>query len=149
MAYEDQYVVYGYWEYDYCVGDVLATDGAGSVNGIGTAIAFPTVILLFSASITGVGSTSADGIRVALGDGSINGVGTVVSEGIRQALGAGSINGIGSISGLGNFTASGNGSIVGLGTVLVNGNDFKVIDSGSFKKKPISKIIDTFKKRKF
>jgi S-adenosylmethionine/arginine decarboxylase-like enzyme len=30
-----------------------------------------------------------------------------------------------------------------------NGNEFKVIDSGSFKKKPISKIIDTFKKRKF
>ncbi len=30
-----------------------------------------------------------------------------------------------------------------------NGDEFKVIDSGNFKKKTISKIVDTFKKKKF
>jgi hypothetical protein len=34
MAFADQYVVYGYWEYDYCIGDVLATEASVSITAL-------------------------------------------------------------------------------------------------------------------
>jgi hypothetical protein len=42
-AYSDQYVVYGYWNYQYAVGDVLATDGAASVNALATTSAIGNI----------------------------------------------------------------------------------------------------------
>ncbi len=32
MAFADQYVVYGYWDTGYCVGDVTATEANGSIK---------------------------------------------------------------------------------------------------------------------
>ena len=64
MAYADQYVAYGYWEYIYAVGDVLATDGAGSITGIGTVNGVATKILSRNSSITGIGSIIAIGYRI-------------------------------------------------------------------------------------
>jgi hypothetical protein len=64
MAYADQYVDYGYWDYIYAVGDVLATEGAGSINGIGTVNANGNAIFSANSLITGIASIIAIGYRV-------------------------------------------------------------------------------------
>jgi hypothetical protein len=64
MAYADQYVEYGYWDYIYAVGDVLATEGAGSVIGIGIVDGNGTTIRLANSSIIGIASIIAIGYRI-------------------------------------------------------------------------------------
>jgi hypothetical protein len=83
MAYADQYVVYDYWVAGYCVGDVVATEAAGSVNGIGTVAGLGNAVFSTNGSLIGIGTVNASGGVLFSANSSINGVASIIAIGYR------------------------------------------------------------------
>jgi hypothetical protein len=120
--YTDQYVLYGYWDYGYAEGDVLATDGAGSITGIATIVPNGNAIYSFSGSITGTATFTGLGLRQRLADGSITATGSAEGQVIRIRYFGADINALATMTGLGGIDVSGSGSISSICTVNVRGN---------------------------
>jgi hypothetical protein len=83
MAYADQYVVYDYWVAGYCVGDVTATEAAGSVNGIGTVTGLGNAVFSANGLLIGIGTVDANGNAVFSGNSSITGIASIIAIGYR------------------------------------------------------------------
>jgi hypothetical protein len=120
--YTDQYVLYGYWDYGYAEGDVLATDGAGSVTGIATVVPNGSAIYSFSGSITGTATFTGLGLRQRLADGSITSTGSAEGQPIRVRYFGANIDALATVTGLGGIVVSGSGILNSICTVNVRGN---------------------------
>lgn len=140
-TYSDQYVVYGYWEYGYAVGDVLPTEASASVTGVatvsplGSAIypnqassvcsssvyAEPIRLRIGSSSVSASATTLSDGIRMRTAVSNLDGTSTVSASSIYVAAAASSVISVGVISGYANFVTNGHANATGSASVYPNG----------------------------
>ena len=82
MAFADQYVVYGYWDTGYCVGDVTATEASASIDGVCSVVSSAIRLRLANASITSTALVNSSCIRIRDFSGSISASATITASAI-------------------------------------------------------------------
>ncbi len=78
--YTDQYVVYGYWDTGYCVGDVTATEANGSINCVASVTVLGSKVQSANASITANATIDIISTRVRDFSGSISASATITAS---------------------------------------------------------------------
>ncbi len=111
MAFADQYVVYGYWDTGYCVGDVTPTEASASIDGVCSVVSSAIRLRLADASITSTVSVNSSCIRIRDFSGSISASATITANAIRQRIANCQIVCVTTVSTLGNANFSGNASV--------------------------------------